>query len=92
MKQKAAQLAATLRSSVQGNRLVPSWKGKLRKDHHYATTSVPIAKRLDTGKMSAPIAEGHLKGGRSSLNPTKKGTQTLLAWPEQNQTREDWAS
>ena len=36
-------------------------KGILRKDHHYATTSVPTAKRLDTGKMSAPIAEQHLK-------------------------------
>ena len=61
-------------------------------------TSAPIAKRPDTGGMSAPIAEGHLKGWRSSVNPTKKGTnlsrpsKTLLAWPEQNQTREDWAS
>ena len=46
--------------------------------------------------MNTPIAEGHLKD-QSSVNPTKKGTslsqlsKTLLAWPEQNQTREDWA-
>ena len=58
-------------------------------------TSVPIAERLDTGGMSAPIAEGQLKGRRSSVDPIKKDTsvswpsKTLSAW--QNQTREDQA-
>ena len=60
--------------------------------------SAPIAKRLDAGGMSAPIAEGHLKGQRNSVNPTQKGTslsqlsKTLSAWLEQYQTREDLAS
>ena len=42
--------------------------------------------------MNAPITEGHLKGRRSSVNPTQKGTslsrlsKTLSAWLEQT----DW--
>ena len=95
--QKAALLAAALRSLDPVKQTVPCGKGKLR-EHHYATTSAPTAKSLDTGGMSAPIAGGHLKCQRSSVNPTKKGTslswlsKSLSAWLEQYQTREEWAS
>lgn len=53
MKQKAALLGAALRGSdpVKQTSLVE--KGKPR-DHLYAMTSAPVAKRPDTGGMSAP--------------------------------------
>ena len=54
MKQKAALLAAALRSSDPAKQEVPSWKVKLRRDHHYARTSAPIGKRANTGGRSAP--------------------------------------
>lgn len=40
---------------------VPSWKGKLRRDHHSAMTKVPIA-RDQTWGNGAPNTGGHLKG------------------------------
>ena len=73
MNQKAALLAVALRRSDQVKQF-PHGKGKLRRDYLYATTSVPIAKRPDTGGMSAPIAEGHLQGRRSSVDPAQRGT------------------
>ena len=97
MKPKNETESSPASSSIEELRLFARGKEKLRRDHHYTTTSVPIAKRPDPGGMSAPIAEGQLKGQKSSVNPTKKDTslsqlsKALLAWPEQNQNREDQA-
>ena len=73
MKQKAALLAAALRSSDQVKQF-PHGKGKLRKVYLYATTSVPIA---ETGQWrnECPHHKGASKGSKKFSQPNKERYQ-----------------
>lgn len=64
---------------------VPSWKGKLSRDHQYATTSAPIAKRPDTGEISTAIAEESEKFSPSNNERYQLGGCPKPDRPEQNQ-------
>ena len=73
MKQKAALLAAALRSSDQVKQF-PHGKGKLRKVYLYATTSVPIA---ETGQWrnECPHHKGASKGSKKFSRPSTERYQ-----------------
>ena len=73
MKQKAALLAAALRSSDQVKQF-PHGKGKLRKVYLYATTSVPIA---ETGQWrnEGPHRRGASKGSKKFSRPSTERHQ-----------------
>ena len=73
-KQKAALLAAALRSSDPVKQTIPSWKGETKKRSSLCYDQGAHCKETRPGGMSAPNTEGHLKGQRSSVNPTEKGT------------------
>ena len=85
MKQNTALLAAALRSSDPVKQTVPSWKGETKKRSSVCYDQCAHCKETGPGGMSAPSEEGHLKGQRSSVNTTEKGTslsplsKTLLA-------------
>ena len=97
MKHKAPLLAVALRSSDLVKQTVPSCTGETKKRPPVCHDQCAYWKETGHGGMSAPIAERHQKGQRSSIDPIKKGTslgwpsKTFLAWPEQNQSREDRA-
>ena len=62
MKQKAARLAAALRSSDPVKQTVPSWKGETKKRPPLRYSKCTHCKETRHWRNECPIAEGHLKG------------------------------
>ena len=62
MKQKAALLAAALRSSDQVKQTVPSWKGETKKRLPLCHDQCTYCKETRHWRNEFPITEGHLKG------------------------------
>ena len=61
MKQKAARLAAALRSSDPVKQTVPSWKGETKKRPPLRYSKCTHCKETRHWRNECPITEGHLK-------------------------------